>query len=283
MSSDTVTADLDDLEYLESGQAQPEVKFNHNVDVLKAWGATVSGGGGGGSDSGGSDTSADVNVTPDAHPASPTVYDDEFEGSLSSWTTTYNPSSAATIETNRGALHIHAPTDGSTGSDNNRIVYRIERAVPSGSWTIAAKVRVRATHTFNLGGIWVRNGAGAAYITECDHASGTIVYGGQQNYPEPITTHTDLTSTSGPSIAGEAFALTGSMMWLYLRAAWDGTHLTFSVSPTGYDADWTQVYQDTPANAFGASGAPQAYGLCCSSISSVGAADLYCDWIRRTA
>lgn len=224
---------------------------------------TVTGGGGGAS-----------NITPDTHPGTADPMDDEFEGSsLDPKWTLQDPGSLGTFNFQQGAFHIHAPTDGGSGT---RVVRAIEQPVPSGNWEIEAKCKAFSRANYNISGMWIRTSGNGAYWCRANIGSPGQLYVGTQSWPSPGS----FVDVYGPTnMDGPVNLITSEMGWVWFRIQYDGTNLIFKASSSGYSDSFIVIETITPSSLLGAM--PTEIGLCCLAVSASIPNDLFVDYFRR--
>jgi hypothetical protein len=201
-----------------------------------------------------------ANITPDTHPASPTIWDDEFEfgssvdtsGSRFSGAQAWTGYTANTITSvvSQGALE--SVTQGTSTAAGAGYGY----PVPSGNWTFVWRGRLPAFQVFNLSS-WK------------DYYFGTT--GSGNNFA--IQHETRNWSTGSYSFGGSDATFSTNGTPAYFMLAWNGTNLVFSWSQSGYTTDFTTVLS-VPASSFIIT--PDHIGFGSAGNAAV-------DWIRRTA
>lgn len=200
------------------------------------------------------------NVTPDTHPTSPTIYDDEFEfGSVIDTTGARfagaNPWVGFTANTIAGPVAqgaLQTITQGSSTSAGAGYGF----AVPSGTWTFVWKGLRPAAQVWNLS-------------TWKGYYFGTS--GSGNNFLIQSETRNWATGSYAFNSSVSSFASNGSPAYFMLQ--WDGTNLKFSWSQSGYNSDFSLL---TTQAASGWIITPDHIGFGTSASVAV-------DWFRRTA
>jgi len=207
------------------------------------------------------------NVTPDSHPTSPTIYDDEFEfGSVldttgarsvgaQAWGIQAAASVLASVVTtqSQGAFQTLTYTGSVTAGIG------VSQPLPGGTWEFTAKIRTSAIVIYNSS-TWKNTyhgyaGSGTSYLTQSETRNwSTGAY------------------TFNASMGSFNSGYTGAP--IYLKVKFDGTNLIFYYSQTGLVADFTQVVSQAVATWVGTA---THIGLA-NSNSCMGL-----DWFRRTA
>lgn len=230
--------------------------------------------------SAGSGGPANVNISPDTHPALANIINDEFEGAAldSKWTFTNQGAASATLS--NGWLQLTAPA-GST--QNNRI---ITQPAPQAPWTIRCKIQLGTdiasidVNPVNMGfSIW-------------NSLSSKGLDFGFDKQPTSPTRRLSIYELTSPtvylgSVATLALGDTGvtpfiPFAWggpIYLEIRNDGTNLFFSWSLSGAEKTYRQIFTQTLA-AFIVS--VNFVGLYCDAENN-NAASLMCDWFRQIA
>jgi hypothetical protein len=207
------------------------------------------------------------NITPDTHPNSPTIYDDEFEfGLVLDTTGARSPGAQAWVVQAAASVIASVVTTQSQGAFQT-LTYTgsvtpgigVSQAVPGGTWEFTTKLRTSALVFYNSS-TWKNiyfGYAGSAnnYLAQTETrnwAAGTYSFNG--------------------SLGSFTSGYTGAP--IYLKAKYDGTNLILSYSMTGLVSDFTQLLSTTVASWI-------------STITNVGLANsnscMGLDWFRRTA
>jgi hypothetical protein len=216
-----------------------------------------------------------ANVTPDTHPASPTIYDDEFEENALDTGGTRVPSAnpwvwfnqgTATIDLKQGAAQIVL-------NDMATNIRYIAQTVPVGTWTFDAKLAWLGIGPFNAGGIVLYNSGNGKIVMMEWLGSSTATF-----VVDQWTNNT--TFSSRPGFSAPPFPVSGNGIPAYIRTVYDGTNYKFSVAPAGYNDQYFQGYSQAVATFLGAI---THIGIGSIANTSSAGASLCCDWFRRTA
>lgn len=164
-----------------------------------------------------------------------------------------------------GALRLVSGTSGSAD------LKAVEWTAPSGAFTIMAKVRRKPTLGATFGSVVLflsrsSNRAGAQFYKSGTHNSNS----GWSKYTAPTTR-----SASG----GDTLAEPSTATYFYLKAAYDGTNVTYSISSTGHPDSFIAVLTETAATFLG--GAPTAFGIGIDAFGTT-AMTAYVEWIDVT-
>lgn len=204
---------------------------------------------------------------PDAPPATPTAFDDEFnENSLSVQWTPVNQG-PSTIAVSEGRLQIRNPQ-----SSTNNACLIVE--VPPGStpWEFTSKVSLDSIgEADSYAGIAVQDGGGqfvALTITDQGAPSSAATTEGWQ------ALHYTAPSAVPSSVALGPYSNNGSV---YVRVRNDGTNLIFSISRDGLQ--FIQVYSEAVGSFLATI---TGIGLVVDNSGNVSDAVLSSDWIRNT-
>lgn len=224
---------------------------------------------------------ANANLTPDSHPSSPNVANDEFETG-SSIDTTGARTSGATAWTALGL------STGTTSVANGSLLMKPALTASrnlggytqpvSGTWAYTAKFSVYNSATNTLIGLFIATASGAA--------GNILVFGINQLslIVQRLTNNTTFSAnqllTANAVILAVGTALTPATVQVYLRVAYDGTNLTFSVSSSGVEGTFQQVYTETSAAFLGT---PTLVGIGGDNESAGTQAIGIYDWFRKTA
>lgn len=210
-----------------------------------------------------------VNVTPDTHPTSPTVFDDEFEGSSISGAWTQNTSSGATATYGLGG-GSYAQTSAGSGSTI------LTQAIPAGAWAFTAKVAVGVIINIASFSIGVLNSAtGKSTILGRYSGDGDV-------YQQRGTFNTSTWVYTFSSNVTHAFAslLGGFSRYVYLKFSYDGTSvMTLSVSTTGVPGTFIPLATETIATWI----VTPTHIYLGVGIIGGGSQGSSVDWFRRTA
>jgi hypothetical protein len=211
----------------------------------------------------------------DAPPASPTTYDDEFNGvTLDPKWLYYNPSSVAGTNYSTYLNMSNYSVDVTNSTVQARFLSWVQPA-PSGSYTFRAKM------SFDCG-TWNYFGFG---ILAHNQSNGKDVWGGllmHSTYGQPTTY---FQRCSGGTFASDVDCYDFRQMSAYLQMSYDGSsNMVWSVSCTG--AKYTKFYTETTANYLSA--APTHIGFTLhpwgdSSTNPQLGMCMSIDWFRRIA
>lgn len=247
----------------------------YNSTAAKWENQTVSSGGG----SGGSFTG---NSGPDTPPASPTSYDDEFSAGTTVDTSGTrfsgaNPwvwfnQGAATGTLDQGCLQL---TDASKATSGNQWRLLVQ-PVPSGSWKFRAKLKGVVLGNYQNYGLVLYNNANGHIINHgpsFNSGSGGAINLGDETF-------TNFTTYSGNLFLGNNSALgSAANSWAYYEIDYDGAStLTFLVSATGLDGDFTLVGTTTVATFLGGI---THIGLGTNPANTTYVSTMWVDWFRR--
>jgi hypothetical protein len=219
-----------------------------------------------------SGSSGSTNVTPDTHPAIPTGVglgpNDEFE-------------SGTTIDTSgsrySGATPWTAFNGGSASTTLSQGVIRLTSAngvantqgysqpIPGGNWEYTCRMAINPVAYID--GMFI-SVAGGNQMTLLIFSSAYYV----QQRSSPTTFVANVVSGAG-GVPTSGFA--------YLRIAYNGTNIIYSVSPTGYNSDFTVLLTETPAVHLGA--VPTLVGIESDANGAGVPAIATFDWFRQTA
>ena len=216
------------------------------------------------------------NVTPDTHPTSPTVYDDEFEETTlpSKWSWFNQGTFSYTLAD--GALVLAGSTSAGIS------VASLEQTLPAGSWKFAAKLTA-----YNFAG----SGPTGAFVLRNSTTGNLLVFGlgvagsaGFDYYVQEFTSGTAFSTTayhlaSGGQAPYQSFFNNMTSFPNYLEIGYDqpSNSYSFFISNLGYPS--TYVFQfNQAATTF--LGAADKIGLGFDNNSATQATVIY-DWFRR--
>lgn len=235
---------------------------------LTMTGTVLSASGGGGS----------ANITPDTHPSSPSVADDEGEvgtsidtagtrtGGATPWVW-YNQGTATALYAN-GSIVLNIPNSAGV---NLRM---LGQAVPVGTYRYRAKVAALIPQgNFCRVGLYVgRTAASKVLAIDSAYSGGAKIEANSWNY----------TSYIGGIGTSLAFPGLDSYDSVYLEIEYDGSSIyTFRWSRTGVDGAF--VTHGTQAQATNLGGAADVIGIYANVENSVGITIGIFDWFRRMA
>jgi hypothetical protein len=262
---------LTGTEYVPMDQVQ-----SGNIVTIKATAAQIAALSGGSGGSGG-------NVTPDTHPSSPTIYDDEFEygssidttGARRSGASPWSAFNASTILVNsvgQGSL-VLAATGG--GSPN---IAGYSQPVSGSTWEYRCKMFKGSSNSYtDENGMFLAGTAGASgpmvYLMSYEQSS---IYG--QTYSN-ATTYSGAIGSTAMNVGQVYFN------WIYLKMTFDGTNLSLYMSVTGIDGTWQLVGSPTAISLYGMT-APYVVGLAVSNqtyATNTALINSTFDWFRKTA
>jgi hypothetical protein len=200
---------------------------------------------------------------PDIIPASPTGYDDEFNGSslAGAWTWLQQGAAVATVAGSLVAVE---------GDYTTAVLRGIYKAVPGATpWEFTAKVSIEGSfNSFILCGLMLYESAtgkqmwfGPAMDTGSNMA--VIGYG---SVGSPVNSYDYLVASAA------------SFMTMYIKIKYDGTNLIFSQSIGGIK--FTTIFTQAVATRFTV--APDNIGLGVATYGATNFGTLICDWFRRT-
>lgn len=151
--------------------------------------------------------------SPDALPASPTAYDDEFDAATldPKWGWVNQGSATATLS--HSYLHLAVP--GAADTQVRAVVQAV-----TGNWTLTARVALVGRLAANCGaGLCLRdNGTGKLVLLQLNHGGILVTYMNS-------ATSEDSTPATGPASYGYG--------WQYLQVQATASDLVFRYSPTG--------------------------------------------------
>jgi hypothetical protein len=239
---------------------------------------TISGGGGGGG-------SSNSNMTPDTHPSIPTGIglgpNDEFETGASIDTAGTRYSGA----TGWSAFNL---STGSSSISNGSLIFLpaltalaingyVQPVPSSGSWAYTAKIWTYNHNSSSGLGLILATAAGASGNLYSFNFNGG---NGELQHFTNATTFSGTNTTAGGALPVSNTPLSMVVIPCYLRISYDGTTLAFSISMSGVEGTFAQVFSVTSASFLGT---PALIGIggFLSSTSIQGA--IVCDWFRRTA
>jgi hypothetical protein len=226
------------------------------------------------------------NVTPDTHPSSPTIYDDEFEEGALDTGGTRSAGANPWVWIDQGTVSPVVTQGGLVlvTTDTASHVRVVAQTVPAGSWTFTAKVGANLPST---------TAAGFQYGGLCLYASGTgkvmffgPILGGTPSASDYcIDQWTNTTTFSNRFATGNISAGAGSMTaWngtlIYQQFKYDGTSWYASLSASGYAGEFTQIATQTAA---GFIGTITHVGFALTSNTGPAGYAVFSDWIRKTA
>lgn len=191
--------------------------------------------------------------------AAPNAMDDEFTSSLdtgSKWTTWINQGSA-TADTSGGYLRLYIPDTG-----NVEGMRAICQATPAGNWKIRTKVLAPLYGGQYTGvGLVVMKTSTTDYrlVMLADRISGLQA------------------TTPGGAASGFGTERTTNLSWLYIEAEWDGTIVTFRISPQGDTDSYVEQATWTPGAT------PSHVGVGFGRYGNTIAHHRYAEWFRRVA
>lgn len=218
-----------------------------------------------------------TNVTPDTHPSSPTIYDDEFEfGSVidttgarsagaSPWTA-FNLSTA-TSAVSQGALVLNPVNSG--GNTLNGY----SQPIAGATWQYDIKCSGNFSSPSTGFGMYLATALGAAgkmlYLScAVNNSVSSINF---QQYTNATTFSSTVAGVNINSALG---------VWRYLRVAYNGTNIIFSHSPTGHNGSYVTLATTAPGTFLGS--VPTLWGICANLQNTIQSQVIY-DWVRKTA
>ena len=235
-----------------------------------------------GTSGGGSST---FNVDSDTHPSSPNVFDDEFEYGSSidtsgarasgavAWTA-FNLGTGSTAISHGSLVFSPALTASRTNGGYSQPV--------SGTWTITAKLSYLMNNSDCGGGLalWDNSGASGEMIV-FGGAGNSSLYALVQRLTNNSTFSANqlLTTNGFLSAYGSGVAGPTGTIPVYQRIQNDGTNLKFSISYTGIEGSFKQLYTETIAAFIGTVGYA---GITYDNQDATNQSLLICDWIRKT-
>jgi hypothetical protein len=224
-------------------------------------------------------SASSINTTPDTHPATPTVWDDEFEygtaldttgarfAGANAWSWV-NQGSATGVVT-QGSLALTVPPG---ASDNQRLV--VQSTPVSGAWAFTTKMTAPSAGSYYIAGMVLYVAASGKLIVFCNtnNSAYKIEVAGYTNtttYGGYLPVSSDLSAYTGAVANPRYFQLTydGSVTW------------SFNISVSGVPGTFINVYSANVNTAF-LGAAPDHIGLIADSrtVSTTAAVD----WFRRT-
>ena len=232
------------------------------------WAAVVASGGGG---------SGTANVTPDTHPSSATIWDDEFEygsaidtagsrfAGASPWTA-FN-AVGITAAVSQGSLLL------SNVSNSSAMSAGYVQPISGSTWAYQCKVAL-ATGSNALQGMMLATSAGATgklLLFAISNSSGVGLIVQQLNNATSFSGNAYVSGSVNPLLTN-----TVAYPSVYLRIDFNGTNLNFSISASGVAGTFGIVHSETPAAFLGT---PAFIGL---SVGSPVNGAIY-DWFRKAA
>jgi hypothetical protein len=219
-------------------------------------------------------TGGSANITPDTHPASPTIYDDEFEvgtsidtagtrfSGASPWTWTNQGTASTTVS--EGSLTL-------TGQNVSGISHNIlSQPIAGATWSYTCKMAASNVGGASEAGMLVMNSSGAFITFDIFPSSGPAFL--IQNFNSPTSFGGSTYVSSGNVPGGGAYMSAG-----YLQLVFDGTTLFFNFSPSGVPGTFVTVFSQAAATFLGT---PTRIGL---NIDSTGTNLVAAfDWFRKT-
>ena len=232
-----------------------------------------------------------VNQTPDTHPTSPTIWDDEFEGTSLDTTgtrrtganpwTIYNALTSSNSQAN-GSLVVNSAI-GAGGGTGGRAITIIGQPVPAGTaWKFRSKFAMQSQSSGNLCGLsalesgtqksvnwgWLFNPGHTVVAFACSYTN-------YSNFGQ------DLDNVIGGSDLAyqliDSFTNKTPMRWWEMER--NGGNLIVRLSDDGY---FYQTYITIPIATYFTS-APDTIGLAVDAVAVADATHLYADWFRRVA
>lgn len=217
----------------------------------------TSGGGGGG------------NIDIDTPPTTADPMDDEFTGSSVSSAWTAHSSTGATVTT---ALKYGSLINTNGGSGQSLLVQPLP--VGAGSWEFVIKVSDPfLASTASSWGLSVIDRATGNASTVAMYTGDFDVYLQHGNFD------TSWNYTFAANVAHSLASLIGKVFWFYLRIVYDGTNLSYQLSPTGMPNTWQAIATELPATYVSS----PSHILIGTNIIGSGSAGAAIDWFRRVA
>lgn len=149
--------------------------------------------------------------------------------------------------------------------------------ISGSTWTYQAKIvagNITRTAYCNWG-LLVRDSASGKLITIhtlCNGSSFIV----ESNRYNSVTSYN---STVADSAAGADYYF--GLRWRWYQIAYDGTNLTFSVSPSGPSGSYRTVRTETPATFIGT--VPNQIGIFGNNDNNAANQLVFCDWFKKAA
>lgn len=237
------------------------------ITDIEFTGATVSSGGAGIADvliSGGS-----ANITPETHPTSPTIYDDEFEASTLDAKWIFFNQGSFVYNIDEGSINFVDPVGGSGAAFMGML-----QVAPAAPWTIQVRISADIFDVTN-------SYAALAVYDSASTVLATIgpMNAGIGNYPilkftGPFTGNSGTVLNTG--LGGNIYGTQTD--WCYYQIENDGTSLFFRQSKSGVPGSFRPAFSTTLAGIGSAS--PTHFGL----AANEGYMTKFCvDHFRKTA
>lgn len=210
-----------------------------------------------------------VNITPDSHPLTPTIYDDEFEeASISSQWTFFNQGASTATLVDGGCIEI-------SGSLAAIGVNLFGETLPSGgAWKFRAKIAVDLLGTSNLSGLGLYDSvSGQCCIFSPFNGFAALIVGSGI-----LTAGLTTINASGPTLFPDwNYAIPTPFKYFEIELA-SGT-LFFRTSNTGLINSFVNFFSIALTSIF-ATG-PDNIGLAVQSNNGSTPAGIFADWFRR--
>lgn len=222
-----------------------------------------------------------ANITPDTHPSSTNAANDEFEAGTSidtagtrfsgatTWTA-FNISTATNV-VGQGALAFKPALSASISING------YSQPTAGATWAYTVKYSQYSPNASAGMGLFVATSSGA---------SGKIVSLNVNNNILTVQAFTNSTTFSSSLFNGTSSGFPQvsdrgtSFGWIYLRIVFDGTNLIFSVSFSGIEGTFNQLFSQAATTNLGV---PARIGLGGSIQSASNQAIALYDWFRKTA
>lgn len=210
-----------------------------------------------------------VNITPDSHPLTPTIYDDEFEeAAISSQWTFFNQGASTATLVDGGCIEI-------SGSLAAIGVNLFGETLPTGgAWKFRAKIAVDLLGTSNLSGLGLYDSvSGQCCIFSPFNGFAALIVGSGI-----LTAGLTTINASGPTLFPDwNYAIPTPFKYFEIELA-SGT-LFFRTSNTGLINSFVNFFSIALTSIF-ATG-PDNIGLAVQSNNGSTPAGIFADWFRR--
>lgn len=208
-----------------------------------------------------------ANVTPDTHPVTPDVLDDEFEGTApATWTDHLSTTGTAlSVVQDAGSLIV--------ANMGTQTLAKLQ-AAPASPWEFMIRTAQWSNSSGSSWALGALNSATGAVTMIAKYSGDGEIYVQQGAFN---TSTWDYTFAS--NVTHNYSSLIGKSDWIYLKLVNDGTNLSFQVSLTGQLGTFVVLWSETIASHV----ATADRLMLGANLIGSGAFSAAVDWFRRTA